>query len=299
MSAPWQWDETLYAGAAPFYLAGRRPYPQAIPGLLAERLGLDGSGALLDVGCGPGSLTLLLAPLFRRTVGIDADAGMVAAASERAELAGAGQVSFRQLRAEELPAGLGTFQLVSFAQSFHWTSQLQVAGTVRQMIEPGGACLLLYGATSDGAEGNGQLAYPYPPRAAIGTLVGRYLGPVRRAGRGQRPGFRLDGDAMRQAGFDGPERIEAGGGEVWQRSEDEVVASVFSLSWSAPGLFGDRRADFERELRALLRDASPDGWFCEVSRPIAIDLWRPPDRAASGTSADRDTGSSAGRPHRG
>jgi len=25
--ATWEWDETLYAGSAAFYVAGRRPYP--------------------------------------------------------------------------------------------------------------------------------------------------------------------------------------------------------------------------------------------------------------------------------
>src|SRR5262249_17459936 len=102
------------------------------------------------------------------------------------------------------------------------------------------------------------------------------LGTVQRAGRSQRPSRLPEGsDAMRQAGFTGPERMEAGGGEVWQRSGDELVAAVFSLSWATPALFGDQRANFERELRAMLRDASPDGCFCEVSRPIALELWPP------------------------
>jgi 2-polyprenyl-3-methyl-5-hydroxy-6-metoxy-1,4-benzoquinol methylase len=38
---------------------------------------------LLDVGCGRGSLTLLLAPLFEAAVGIDADRDMIVEASRR------------------------------------------------------------------------------------------------------------------------------------------------------------------------------------------------------------------------
>lgn len=42
---------------------------------------VDGSGRLLDVGCGPGSLTLLLAPHFAQAFGIDPDAGMLSEAA--------------------------------------------------------------------------------------------------------------------------------------------------------------------------------------------------------------------------
>ena len=60
----WSWDPTLHAGSAPFYSVGRVPFPPELADRLGEALGDDGSGRLLDVGCGPGSLTLLLAPRF-------------------------------------------------------------------------------------------------------------------------------------------------------------------------------------------------------------------------------------------
>ena len=68
-------------------------------------------------------------------------------------------------------------------------------------------------------------------------------------------------------------RIEVGGGPV-ERTTDEVVASVFSLSSSTPHLFGDRRPEFERELRGLLDAASPAGVFSEQMRGVAASVWR-------------------------
>ncbi len=59
------------------------------------------------------------------------------------------------------------------------------------------------------------------------------------------------------------------------RTEDEVVASVFSLSSAAPHLFGVRVREFEADLRAMLRERSPDGMFGERRREIALDLFRP------------------------
>ena len=58
------------------------------------------------------------------------------------------------------------------------------------------------------------------------------------------------------------------------RTADQVVASVFSLSYAAPHLFGDRVARFEQELRALLVAVNPDNVFSEQMREIAIDIWR-------------------------
>jgi SAM-dependent methyltransferase len=271
-----EWDETLYAGSAPYYATGRVPYPAELAEVLAVKLSLDGSGRLLDCGCGPGSLTLLLAPYFAEAVGIDADPDMVAQASARAR-AGTCGVRFLHMRAEALPGGLGTFRLITFAQSFHWVDQPPVARAVLGMLAAGGALALVHAITHQGVAGDEALPGPRPPRSRIAALVAAYLGPVRRAGRSLIPGGAPSGEdaVLRAAGFRGPGRIEVGGGEIVNRTEDEVVASVFSLSSAAPHLFGDRVGAFEQELRGLLRQVSPGGRFAERMGEIAVDVWRP------------------------
>ncbi|BCB91242.1 class I SAM-dependent methyltransferase [Phytohabitans suffuscus] len=323
-------DDSLYAGSARYYAAGRLPYPAGIAEVLRAGLGLDGRGRLLDVGCGPGTLTRTLAPLFEGAVGVDADAGMVAEA-RRSTKDGAGSacggtdahggevghgadcvhggdlahggdgghdadrahvgdfahggdggdgghgVEWRHLRAEELPAGLGRFRVATFAQSFHWMDRPLVARRVRGMLSPGGAWVHVDGVTHLGAAGGGPLPHPEPPHDGIAALVRRYLGPVRRAGEALLPRGTPGGEAdiMRAAGYTGPERLPVGGGAVHERSVDQVVALVFSLSWSAPHLFGARLADFERDLRALLGEASPSGRFAQRARDAVLVVWRP------------------------
>ncbi|WP_422737348.1 class I SAM-dependent methyltransferase [Micromonospora sp. WMMD729] len=275
--ATWQWDETLYAGSARHYSVGRWPYPPAIAEAIRTALDLDSTGRLLDVGCGPGSLTLLLAPQFETAVGVDADRDMLAEAQRRAGAAGVTNVEWRHLRAEDLPADLGTFRVATFAQSYHWMDRPLVARRVRDMLAPDGAWVHLSANTHQGVADDDRLPYPRPPWTRIDELVARYLGPVRRAGRGLRPADTpaAEEDVMRHAGYAGPHRITVGQGNVVERSVDEVTSAVFSLSSSAPHLFGDRLPAFEADLRELLTSAARDGLFAERPRDIEIVIWRP------------------------
>jgi len=253
------------------------PYPTSLALAIRDELGLDGTGRLLDVGCGPGSLTLLLSPCFASVVGVDADSGMIAEAGRRAASAEVGNVEWRQMRAEELPAGLGTFTVATFAQSFHWMDQEVVAQRVRGMLSADGVWVHVFATTHRGVAGEDPLPHPRPPWDRIDELVARYLGPVRRAGQGVLPGGTRCGEeeVMRRAGFTGPKLLEVTRGEVVNRSLAEVVSAVFSLSGSAPHLFGNRFGAFEDDLRRLLRSSSPSGWFSERAREIAVLIWRP------------------------
>jgi len=73
----WEWDETLFTGAAPYYAQGRLPYAEGLANALRASLALDGRGRLLDVGCGPGVVTVQLAHLFDEVVGLDPDPDIV------------------------------------------------------------------------------------------------------------------------------------------------------------------------------------------------------------------------------
>jgi SAM-dependent methyltransferase len=271
----WEWDETLYAGSAAFYVRGRMPYPTETAVVLRDELGLHGAGRLLDVGCGPGSVTLVLADLFGEVVGVDADAEMLVEAGCQAQRRGCENATWVHLRAEELPAGLGTFRVVVFAQSFHWMDRARVAATVHAMLEPGGSLVHVGATTHEGVAGSDALPAPRPPRDEITDLVRRFLGPVPRAGRGRRVSATPsdEDEILAAAGFGGPRRLDVGGGRVVERSEDDIVASVHSLSSAAPHLFGSRLEAFDAELRQLLRRTAPAGRFCERTREITLAIW--------------------------
>jgi hypothetical protein len=266
------WDETLYAGAAGFYARGRLPYAPGLPSALADLLGLDGTGRLLDVGCGPGTLALSLASLFGEVVGVDADREMIAVAERRAAELGV-RARWIHARAEELPAGLGPFTAATFGQSFHWMERDLVAAAVHGLLSPGGAFVHV---TDLKGETFAACDLPPPPYEAIGELVRAYLGPVRRAGQGFLPQGTPSGEAavLVRAGFAGPARLVVPGGDVVERPAGDVLAWVFSMSHSAPHLFGDRLDAFSRDLLALLREASPSGRFAERRPSTEVFVWR-------------------------
>ena len=275
MVAGWEWDETLFAGTAAYYRRGRLPYAPGLAELLAEVVGLDGEGRLIDVGCGPGTLALDLSHLFREVIGVDPDSGMLAeAAREAAERGVSGKVAWVKARAEELPAGLGTFTVATFGQSFHWMDRDLVAATIKGMLRPGG--VLVHISDLDGEDRSVDgLPYPAAPHAAIHDLVRGHLGPVRRAGQGVLRQGTPGGEAAvyARAGFHAPRRHVVPGGQPLERTVDDVVAWVFSMSYAAPHLFGPRRKEFEADLRRLLHEASPSGRFSERQPSTEMIVW--------------------------
>jgi hypothetical protein len=201
----------------------------------------------------------VLAPHVGEVVGVDADVDMLREASARAP----SNTRFVEMRAEELPGDLGRFDVVTFAQSFHWMKQDVVAQAVHGMLADGGV-IVHVGATTHRGEGE----VPYDE---IDELVRSYLGPVRRAGAGSLPHgtARWEDETFAAAGFHGPRRLEVPA-RTHGRTADEIVASVFSQSSSAPHLFGGRVHEFERELRAVIGD----GPFTERFREIGLSIWK-------------------------
>jgi SAM-dependent methyltransferase len=274
----WQWDETLFAGAARFYLQGRTPYAEGLADAMADALHLDGRGRLLDVGCGPGVVALRLAHLFEEVVGLDADADMLKEGALQAEKLDLTNAVWVCMKAEELSGSLGRFRIATFAASFHWMDRLKVARSVKSLLEPGGAAVQVdaasYRADARAEAPTVDLPHPPPPDDAVAELRTRYLGPDVRAGQGIRNSSPDGEDAVfRAAGFLPIRRVVIPDGRVLTRTIDDLVAQRFSSSPTAPHLFGDRLDDFEADLRQLLSEASPFGVFSVRLPENVISIW--------------------------
>jgi SAM-dependent methyltransferase len=256
------YDPTIFEGAAAHYRYGRPPYSPQLEEVLAEELDLDGTGRLLDGGCGPGILTVRLAYLFDEAVGLDPDAAMLAEGKRVARERGIENIRWVQALAEDLPeAAPGPYRLVTFGSSFHWTDEARVAEAVYDMLETGGALALIVNTVKDRPEPPSPGPPPIP-HEEIGAVVQKYLGSARRAGQGLSPlrEHRFE-DVLVRTRFGEPRPIFVPGIPDLLRDSESVLSGYLSLSSSAPHLFGDRLEDFAGEVRALLADRSPEGLF--------------------------------------
>jgi SAM-dependent methyltransferase len=271
------YDSTIYLGSAPHYRHGRPAYSPELEALLTRETGLDGTGRLLDVGCGPGVLTVRLAHLFEEAVGLDPDPGILAEGRRAAEEKHVTNIRWVQGLAEDLP-GLapGPYRLVTFGQSFHWTDERQVAETVYDMLEPGGALALVV-HTVAGRPRPPNPGVPAIPHEEIEALLGKYLGPARRAGQGTAPQrtHRFE-DVLARTRFGVPRQFFAPGVPDLLRDSESVLSGYLSMSSSAPHLFGDRLDDFAAEVRALLASRSAEGIFWDWPGDTEVVMARKP-----------------------
>lgn len=272
----WSWDASLFEGSAGYYRRGRIPYAQGLADSLASAVGLDGHGRLLDVGCGPGIIALRLAHLFDDVVGLDPDVGMLEQARRAAAEQRATNVSWILQRAEDLPPGMGTFRVITLAQSFHWMDRPKVAGIARAMIEPKGAVVQIDPGRDGMAADRAPGPHPAVPFKAIDDLRKSYLGPDRRAGQGFRNTSPSGEDVIFQAAGFLPElRVPVADSRVLDRTVDDMVAWVFSASSTAPHLFGSELEQFEADLRSVLGQASPSGHFSVPLSDTTLRIHRP------------------------
>lgn len=271
------YDPTIYLGSAAHYRSGRPAYSPALEPVLTRAAGLDGSGRLLDAGCGPGVLTLRLAPLVARATGLDPDAAMLAEARRAAAEQGVANVEWVRGLAEDLPAvAPGPYRLVTFGQSFHWTDEDAVADVVYDLLEPGGTLALIAHAVAGRPVPPGP-GVPAVPHEEIRALVQSYLGSARRAGQGT-SAARTDRfeDVLAASRFATWQREFAPGVPDLLRDSESVLSGYLSLSWSAPHLFGDRLEDFTAQVRALLARRSAAGVFWDWPGDTEVVFARKP-----------------------
>jgi len=257
-----------FSEAAPYYVFGRPPYSaELLPTVLAAA-GLAGTGHLLDVGCGPGLLTLELAPGFTAVTALDPEPTMLAEAAARAAAAGITHVRWVEGVAEDLPAtGIGArgCDLVTFGQSYHWTAGVPVLDSAYDLVADGGALALI------GHRVQGR-AQPAPPRNGlpripedeIRALIAHYIddgaAPLPAGATNAATPSRFVDDVAASR-FGGSTIVYAPGRADVVRDIESVVAGYYSTSFAAPSRFGPRKAAFESALRAVLRRHAPDGLF--------------------------------------
>lgn len=254
----------LFASTARYYSLYRRPYPESVISYLIERFELDGSGRLLDLGCGTGQVFQGLAPHFEEVVAVDSDVEMVRYAKKKSAEMLRDHVRVVCMRAEDCDAHMGSFRMATFGASFHWMDRLRVGNLIYDRLEKHGHLVVL----SPGSIHSGTSKW----EIAIQDLLRKWLGPERRAGGG----VYLEGERhealLRKTRFGEAHIHHTSVNEEW--TIDQIIGCLYSTSFASKAVLGNNQEAFERELRATLHGLNPEGRFETLREYSAISATR-------------------------
>lgn len=243
-----------FLSTASYYVKFRFRYPPSLLKQIAERCGLDGTGRLLDLGCGPGFLAIAMAPYFEEVVGMDPEPEMLAMAKQEAESAGV-KLTLVAGSSADLGKHLGNFRMTIMGRSFHWMDRPATLVALNEIIVDGGAVVLI---------SDGHTSAPENEWKRISDRVARRWAPETSRLRELRrsPEWVSNATMLERSPFSRIEQLN----QVASRdlSLDQIIGRAFSTSVTSPAVLGDKREGFERELRAELMRFSPSGRFTEI-----------------------------------
>lgn len=193
-------SEDFFSGRASYYARYRVPYPTELFAHIAEAFQLDGSGRLLDLGCGTGQVTIPLSRWFEETIGLDPSREMVAEAQAQTPQAGATRIRWVQSPVEQISPALGEFPLITAGGPFHWMDREEVLRRADEILVPDGGIALL---DNGGSVWSGSDDW----QQAIVQVIQRWLRQERRAGSET---SRRSSHAMRRALRVRPSRSSTG-----------------------------------------------------------------------------------------
>ncbi|XP_029558132.1 putative methyltransferase DDB_G0268948 [Salmo trutta] len=118
---------------------------EEVMSFLKKKRGVQPCDLAVDVGCGSGQGTVLLAPHFSSVVGTDISPAQLEVAQEHTT---APNISYRQCQAEELPFADSSVDLVTAMSAFHWFDRPRFLQEAHRILKAKG-CLALLNYTMD------------------------------------------------------------------------------------------------------------------------------------------------------
>ncbi len=239
---------SLFDGTAERYRRHRLPYPEALIDDLVERFALADGGRVLDIGCGPGTLTQRLAARGVKVVGIEPNADMLRTAADT--LSGAGlEVPLVCKTAEDVGPQDGPARLALFGRSFHWTDRDRVLRQLDAVIEPTGGIVVVHEDTE----------------SRLATAVGRIIEALKRDwcpdGIPNADNRSRHDDHLAASAFAAVETRYYPVVRRW--TIDDVLGHMLSTSYFNPQALGARAAMFDIDARNRLLMAEPKGLFID------------------------------------
>ncbi|QNA72055.1 class I SAM-dependent methyltransferase [Streptomyces sp. So13.3] len=260
---------SVFEGTAGYYGRYRPGLPPEVIALLADAGSASRPRRLLDIGTGTGLVVKALLDQFDDIIALDTDADMLVVAETdlRPRLPHGARLSLCRGAAEEfMPPQGWRADLVTFCRVFHWLDRAAVLARLNQHVAPHGAVAVLADRSLWTATN--------PWQQAVRSVVQDFLGTQRRAGSGAFPASPEPfGQTLRSSAFSNVSETYVPVRRTW--STDGVLGYLYSTSFAAPHLFGDRRDRFETAVKRILALFSDNDTFIE-DNTFVIHLGRRP-----------------------
>jgi trans-aconitate methyltransferase len=250
---------SLFTGTASYYRQFRPGIPEDVAEALDQAAPTRSGGRrrLLDVGTGTGLVAEALLGRFDDIIAIDNDADMLAAAESalRPKVSEGTRLSLVESTAEDFvpPAGWEA-DLVTICRAFHWLDHATVLSRLDDQVAPDGV-VAIFGDSSFWTATS-------PWKDAVRDVIKSFLGEERRAGSGTfQHHNRPYSEIMEESSFDQVEEARIPVHRTW--TTESILGYLYSTSFAAPHLFGDRLPEFETAVKERLTDFSKDDTFPE------------------------------------
>ncbi len=243
-------SSVVFTGLVDEYVQYRPRYPKIFLDQLLDSFHVDGSGRLLDLGCGPGTVTLDMRHRFHEAIGVDPNEDMYKAACIQKDREKADNVQFQLMRAEDISEKLGSFQLVTCVSSLHWMDRRLVLQKAHQLLTDVGG-IAIWGMGSFWARREKW-------QEIMIDIVKKYLGLERRGSEvmNRKPSHQI---VVKEEGFKNVEMLKYPIVQTWDL--ERIMGYLYSSSFAAKELFGDQLPEFDREVRDALQTFSPENHF--------------------------------------
>ncbi|MEU8634993.1 methyltransferase domain-containing protein [Amycolatopsis sp. NPDC048633] len=233
-----------------YYQRFRRGYPPAVGDALATAFELTRDDVVLDLGCGTGQLTRVLAPRAGAVLGMDPEPAML----DQARKAGSPPNVSWLLGADSdvgalAPAlGPGRLGAVTVAQALHWMDHARLFAATHPLLRPGGGVAVVT---------NGEPLWLQDTAwsAALREVVSSHLGtPVHRTCGTDETSQSRYATALSDAGYVVDSQVITYDGSL---SIEEIVGGVFSAMSPSQLPAAEARPAFTERVREALSPHGP------------------------------------------
>jgi SAM-dependent methyltransferase len=251
--------EDAFSGTAAYYAKYRVPYPTKLFDDLLLRAGIKGDGKLLDLACGPGRVTIPLAPSFHRVLAIDLEREMIEEGQRAAEERGVANIDWTVGRAEDLKVESESIQLITIGEAFHRLDQKVITERACQWLSPG-SCLITMGCSNmlSGTEG-----WQHIVREIAGKWVPRDA--ARSKGSSRKMHGAIQNElVLKDSGFVEVANYTFDHSQDW--SVESIIGFLYSTSFCSQNVLGENVEAFEADIGNALNAYDPNGHYREDIR---------------------------------